>query len=126
MTSCDILYTGKGATPGGCHTIKSFLEAVKDLGEGKVKKCRSAQNRTCVQKWIELVGAMESRTLPHYDALPKNIQSELKKYWTEEELQEGTIVATMHGDFALIRTKYVDIDRNSTSGRKLLNYVKKL
>ena len=126
MTSCDIFYTGSGATPGGCHTVRSFLDAVKDLGQGKVKKCRSAKDRACVQNWIDWVGATEARTLPHYIYLPKNIQSELLKYWTEEELQEGAIIATMDGDFALIRAKHVDIDRTSASGRKLLNYVKKL
>jgi hypothetical protein len=121
MTSCDIFYTGIGATPGGCHTVQSFLEAAKDVGQ-----CHSANDRACVEQLIEWAGAVKARALPHYSHLPKTIQRELLKYWTEEELQAGTVIATMNGFFALISAKYVDIDQKSPSGRKLLNYVKKL
>lgn len=117
MTSCDIMYTGSGATPGGCHTVESFLAATKKLG----KSCRNAKDRVCIEAKIERTGATEARALPYYFEMPKKIQNALKKYWSEEELQNNALIATLDGRIGIVKTNIIDFP-----SKVLRDYIKTL
>ena len=82
---CAVVYTGIGANPGGCSDEDTFVDTMQRLFPGEVKcqttktKDRNNQehHRDCAQKWMDVSGALASRTLPPFWELPKRSQAAL-------------------------------------------------